>query len=86
MRKIQITIFVLLLMIGGIGLAFAIFSFNDPISKNLDLGIELAEYTDLGELWIEDLDYYEYGNPMPDATGSPVDNSYDMLKYHALFI
>ena len=55
MRKIQITIFVLLLMIGGIGLAFAIFSFNDPISKNLDLGIELAEYTDLGELWIEDL-------------------------------
>lgn len=85
MRKIQITIFVLLLMIGGIGLAFAIFSFNDPISKNLDLGIELEEYTDLGELWIEDLDYYEYGNPMPDATGLPVDNSYDMLKYHALF-
>lgn len=39
MRKIQITIFVLLLMIGGIGLAFAIFSFNDPISKTWILAL-----------------------------------------------
>lgn len=85
MRKIQLSIFTLLLMIGSIGLAFAIFRFNDPISKSAEFGIELVEYRGLGELNVEQVDFFKDENPVPvsGVTGFTIDNSAEMARYHA---
>jgi hypothetical protein len=52
-------------MIGSIGLAFAIFRVNDPISKSAEFGIELVEYRGLGELNVEQVDFSRMKIPFP---------------------
>src|SRR5690606_33790144 len=81
MRNFKASLVVLAFILGTIGMAFALFTFDDSTSVEKGLGLKVEDYVEFGELTAV-VKYYEE-DQLSEVNGIVIDNEEDQVKYYA---
>ncbi|VEU83256.1 hypothetical protein [Acholeplasma hippikon] len=83
MGKIKIAIVAFMVMLGSLGVAFALFVFNDPVTADDSLGLVLEGYTEVGTVTLSSPEYF-FAGLATDKEGISIDNATAMANHYAI--